>query len=159
MAYPIAARNYLLKALTGSPAVLAKLLEGISSEDPIWDKRPDSERFSLREVLAHLADWEPIWTMRFERLRDEENPFLESIDENQLVIDNDYAHQDPIENINRFAAGRAQLVTLLGSLDEEVWDRTGHREFVGDISTQILANLIVSHDGYHMHQVVQWLEA
>jgi hypothetical protein len=159
MAFPPAARNYLLKALTGNPAVLAKLLEGIASNDPIWDQRPDPERFTLREVLAHWADWEPIWKGRFERLRDEDNPLLESIDEGQLVIDNDYANQDPIANVQRFAEGRVELVALLASLNDSDWNRPGHREFVGDITILSLATLILSHDGYHMHQVVQWLDA
>ena len=159
MAYPVAARSYLLKALSGTPDVLAKLLEGIDGSDPIWDRRPDPDRFTLREVLAHLADWEPIWKLRFERMRDEEHPFLESIDEEKMVIDNDYAHQDPIASLERYRTSRTALVALLGSLDESVWDKTGNREFVGELTVQMLASLIQSHDGYHLHQIVKWIEA
>ena len=152
-------RTYVLKALIGTPDVLARLLSGIDASDPVWDRRPDPDRFTLREVLAHLADWEPIWKMRFERMRDENDPFLESIDEGQLVIDHDYAHQDPIETLARYKTGRVQLVELLGSLDDPTWDKSGNREFVGILTVQMLAGLIQSHDGYHLHQVVKWLEA
>ena len=96
--------------------------------------------------------------MRFERMRDEESPFLESIDEGQLVIDHDYAHQDPIAHIARYKEGRVQLVDLLSTLDEPTWDKTGDREFVGLLTVQMLAGLIQSHDGYHLIQVVKWLE-
>lgn len=159
MSFPAPARTYLFKALAGTPDVLAKLLAGIEATDPIWDKRPDPERFSLREVLAHLADWEPIWKSRFERMRDEENPFLGSVDEGQLVIDHDYAHQNPIANLARYKQGRRELVDVLGALSDEDWDKTGYREFVGDLTVQMLASLIQSHDGYHLVQVVKWLEA
>lgn len=158
MPYPVPAQTYLLKALSGTPFVLEKLLSGIDASDPIWDRRPEPDRFTLREILAHLADWEPIWKMRFERMRDEESPFLESIDEGQLVIDHDYAHQDPIANIARYKEGRVQLVDLLSTLDEPTWDKTGDREFVGLLTVQMLAGLIQSHDGYHLIQVVKWLE-
>jgi len=96
--------------------------------------------------------------MRFERLRDEAEPFLESIDEGQLVIEHDYAHQDPISCIVRYGEGRTQLVALLSSLEDEVWDKTGNREFVGVLTGQMLASLIQGHDGYHLHQVVKWLD-
>src|SRR5437879_4197786 len=58
---PVFARKYVLAGLTGSPDVLEALLKDVGPNDPAWDKRPDPERFTIREVLAHLADWEGIF--------------------------------------------------------------------------------------------------
>ena len=156
MQFPKPARNYLLKALAGNPAVLKRILGNIPADSPVWDSKPDPERFSLKEVLAHLADWEPIWKERFERLRDENHPFLQSIDEGELAITNNYAEQDPLANLARFAEGRVALVKVLETLTDTDWEQTGNREFVGPLTTQMLACLVLSHDGYHLHQAVEW---
>jgi hypothetical protein len=157
MTYPPPARNYLIKALAGTPSVIERLLMDLGVNDPRWDVGPDPERFSLREAIAHLADWEPIWLGRVTRIRTEEKPFLPSIDEGELAIANDYAHQDPLANLNRYRAGRADLVKELQELNHEDWSKECDREFVGMLTMQMFASLILSHDGYHTAQVVEWL--
>ena len=159
MTFPTPARNYLLKALAATPDILERLLIGRGSDDPIWDRSPDPIRFTLREMVAHLADWEPIWTERFVRTRDESRPFLPSIDEGQLAAARDYSHQDPIPNLARFRAGRQELVKVLDGLSNTDWDRVCEREFVGPLTLQMMATFVLSHDGYHLQQVVQWLSS
>lgn len=147
----------MLKALSGSPAVLEQLLKGRTVEDPIWDFKPDPVRFSLRELLAHLADWEPIWLERFIRMRDESRPFLPSVDEGQIAAARGYSNLDPIHSLARFRVGREDLVKMLDTLSTSDWDRTGEREFVGPLTLQMMASYVLSHDGYHLLQVVEWL--
>ena len=52
---PSLARIYLISALEGTPDVLNGFLAPLGPEDQRWDFRPDPERFTLREVVAHLA--------------------------------------------------------------------------------------------------------
>ena len=158
MTFPASARNYLLKALAGTPDVLEQLLANRAVDDPLWDFSPDPVRFTLRQVMAHLADWEPIWKERFERTRDESRPFLPSIDEGQMEIDLDYSHQNPLENLRRFRAGRAEFVKVLDSLETADWDRPCEREFVGPLTLQMMAGYVLSHDGYHLQQVATYLK-
>jgi len=157
MTYPPSARNYLIKALAGMPDVFDKLLLELGVDHPVWDICPDPVRFSLREVMAHLADWEPIWVNRVCRTRDETRPFLPSIDEGQLAIAGDYKNRDPHESLARFREGRAKLVSTLDGLAATDWERVAEREFVGPLTMQMLATYVLSHDGYHLHQVVEWL--
>ena len=157
MTFPLSARNYLIKALSGTPVVLDQLLKGRTVNDPIWDLRPDPVRFTLRELLAHLADWEPIWLERFVRMRDESRPFLPSVDEGQLAISNGYGQLDPLQSLARFKSGREAVVKMLDGLTIADWDRTGERESVGPLTLQMMASYVLSHDGYHMLQVVEWL--
>jgi uncharacterized damage-inducible protein DinB len=157
MPLPTPARDYLLKALAAQPIVLDELIKDASAD--AWDNRPDPARFSLREVLAHLADWEPIWLERVQRIAKGDNPFLPSIDEAQMVIENDYASADPRQSAARYQSGRAELVDYLSRVPNEAWDMSGDREFVGTVTLQQLATMALSHDGYHMRQVVEWLRA
>src|SRR5437764_548687 len=115
-------RRYLTTALAGTPDVLEALLKNQASDDPVWDFRPDPDRFTLREMVAHLADWEPIFMERFQRTRSETEPRLPDYDEGKIAIERDYAHSDPIANLARFRAGRASLVTFLQSLDDADWE-------------------------------------
>ena len=64
---PAAVRKYLLSALAGTPVVADRLLLDVHADDPRWDFRPEPDRFTLREVVAHLADWEPIHLERLTR--------------------------------------------------------------------------------------------
>jgi len=157
MTFPPSARNYLIKALGGTPDVLEFLLKDLAPDNPLWDYSPDPVRFSLREVVAHLGDWEAIWCERVTRTRDESRPFLPSIDEGQLAITHDYKYVDPLRSLAKFREGRAELVILLDSLNGPDWDRLCEREFVGPLTMQMMASYVLSHDGYHLHQVVEWL--
>lgn len=144
------AHHYLLPALESAPAALSKLLP--DKDDPRWDARPDPERFSLREVIAHLADWDEIFVDRMKRTLMEDRPFLASVDEGALCDERRYGEQDPTANLVRFADNRAQLIEFVRSFKAEDWDRPAHREFVGDVDLFRLVTIVVGHDGYHVKQ-------
>jgi uncharacterized damage-inducible protein DinB len=153
---PEGARNYLLHGLGATPIVLEKLLREATTAD--YDRRPDPERFTLREVVAHLADWEPIWLERLLMIQSEANPTLPSRDEGQLAIDHDYAHSNPAERLARFREGRARTVQHLQALPPEAWARTGQHTQWGPLAVAALATLILGHDGYHLRQTAEWLD-
>ena len=154
---PVFSRKYVLAGLSSTPDVLEAILRGVDSADPVWDVRPDPERFTLREIVAHLADWEGIFLARLERIRDEEDPHLPDLDEGQVAIDNDYAHSDPSESLARFRAGRQNLMAFYAACTEEQWLRPGFREKLGPIDTGDQAVLMLGHDGYHNKQAIEWL--
>lgn len=147
---PEPVRTYLIHDLEAAPLVLTQLLASRTD----WDHRPDPDRFSLREMLAHLADWEEIWLMRVKRITSERNPFLPSIDEGQMAIDRKYATVDPQQSLERYRTGRLALVQAIKDLHEDDWDRPAQREFVGDIDFLQQIAMIVGHDGYHMKQAL-----
>lgn len=156
MPLPEAAREYLFKALEGTPIVLRSLVADLAEDSPLWDRRPDPDRFTLREVLAHLADWEPIWLERVSKIAMTEHPFLPSVDESAIAVENDYASVSPRESLRRIEIGRAELVAFLRTLPEGAWDRTGDREFVGVLTLQQQAVFALTHDGYHLRQVAEF---
>ena len=52
------------------------------------------------------------------------------------------------------------LLHLLASLPDSAWDRLGIRTpGVGPVSLEAMTVMILGHDGYHAHQVIQWLGA
>jgi hypothetical protein len=158
MNFPEYTRKYLLTGLGATPDVLEALLKDIGREDTIWDFTPDAERFTLRSIMAHLADWEPIFLDRIIRTRDENEPELADVDEGQVAIDRNYAASEPRESLARFRAGREALMQTLTDLPSDRWALVARRYF-GPITILNQAVLIIGHDGYHTQQVAQWLSA
>ena len=117
---------------------------------------PIPERFTIREVVAHLADWEPLSGFHSlnltHRLR-EDRPVLENLDEGEFAIRNRYHETNVAERLVRFAIGRAALVEMLKAISPEDWERVGLREW-GALSIDGFAAMILGHDGYHMEQVI-----
>jgi len=152
---PHKSRHYLLQGLTGTPDVVDQLLRGASRD--MLDRRPDPARFTLREVVCHLADWEGVWLERLSAMRTRDNPALQGYDEGQWALDHDYAHADMAEQQARFRAGRAELMALLESLAPEEWERAGCHSEIGPVTIESLAVLVLGHDGYHTRQIAQWI--
>ena len=147
--------RYLLIDLESAPNVLAKLLE--EAAGAAWDKRPDPERFTLREVAAHLADWDQVFLGRLRQTRDTDSAILQGLDEGQVARDNDYAHSDPIESLARYRTNRDEIVGFLRALPPEEWARSANHTELGPITLEAQAALIAFHDGYHRQQALEWL--
>lgn len=152
------ARRYILSSLEGTPDVLEQLLRGVKAEDVAWDRRPDPDRFTIREVVAHLADWDDVFLDRMTRTREQVEPILQGYDEGQVAKDRDYAHQDPHANLARFRKEREALIAFLRSLTAAEWERIGRHSEIGSISLESQAALICGHDGYHTRQIAEWLK-
>ncbi len=150
---PERTRHYLMIDLESAPAVLARLLHGFTD----WDTRADAARFTPREMVAHLADWEAVFLTRLQDTRDDPDAVLQGLDEGQVAIDNDYAHADPAECLHRYETGRAAIVFLLGGLSPAQWERVGMHTELGPITLETQAVLIAAHDGYHRQQVLDFL--
>ena len=150
-------RTLTVVSLASSPRVFDRMLGGLAANDAAWDLRPYPDRFTLREIVAHLADMEAVWNQRIRRMREEENPDLPNVDENELAVKHDYTHRDPYDSLTRFQAEREDTLRFLGGLLDEEWQRTGM--IMGRISMtiEVLAVHIAGHDGYHTGQVADWL--
>jgi uncharacterized damage-inducible protein DinB len=151
-------KKYFLTALNTTPDLLEAFLKPVPADDPRWDRRPDPERFTLREIVAHLADWEPIFTSRMERTVNEDVPVIADIDEGQIALDHDYAHQDPQAGLARFRTARAALAVFLSGLSDTDWSRVAIKEPHGQVTLERQAVQVLAHDSYHLGQIVQWLE-
>lgn len=142
--------NYVLVGLEASPHIFSAISKDLADNDPKWDAKPDPERFSLREAVAHLADWDPIWLHRFQRICSEVRPSLPSIDEGELAIQNDYANSSPRASLEKFRGAREELVAFLRQRPDSDWNRIGFREGVGEMSLFEVCAMITGHDNYHM---------
>ncbi len=147
-------RNYLFIALDATPGLCSALLKGLTGEEA--DFSPDLNRFSIREVIAHLADWDTIFLARIKLTVEEETPILQEIDEGGRALDFDYAHADVAKQLSLFHEHRLRLNDFLRALSSEQWERVCFHPEIGHMSVEALATLVSLHDTYHLNQITQW---
>jgi len=146
---------YLLKGLELTPALVERVTKEVSAGR--YDEKIDPERFSFREAVAHLADWEAINLERIRRTVEEPGCTVPGLDEGQRAIDNDYASLDPLAQAAVFHANRTSTLTYLRSVDEEDWEKVSYHSERGRQTLYELATSILGHDVVHAEQFSQYM--
>ncbi|RYG47256.1 DinB family protein [bacterium] len=147
--------GYLLKGLELAPATVQRILDRVP--DSAFDEKRDPERFTLREAIAHLTDWEPINIDRLRRGVEEPGCTVPGYDEGQRAIDLDYASLDPREQTRLYAERRGESVAYLRTLTEEDWTKVYTHSERGLQTVYEQAVTILGHDMYHVEQFTEYL--
>jgi len=155
-------RERLLVSLAGTPDVLDELVRRLMPHDPVWTLRPDQNRYTMREVMAHLLALETKWFGRIAQTSARDGVTLPMIDLAQLEVDFQYSSCDPLQCRTKFREHREVLVKLLTDLEEDHWQHFAYWTRAGAaqparVTIDEQASLIAMHDGYHTAQVAQWL--
>lgn len=144
---------YLLRALRMTPTLLAEAFDRI---DPAaLDVPTDLDRFTPREILAHMADWEPVLLARMKQATTAPGTAVQAFDEGQMAVDGSYGEWDPKQSLGKFMAARETTVNWLESLTRPEWDLTILHPERGVLPVHDMANTLVCHDIYHIEQIAQ----
>lgn len=121
-----------------------------------WEGVP-SESFNAIEQICHVRDIEiEGYHVRFNRLLNEENPTLDSLDGYALVETKNYALANPTLVFNEIRVAREKTLKLLGNLTEVQLGREGFFEGYGRVTVAGLVHFLSSHDQQHLSGL-QWL--
>lgn len=142
---------YLLRALGYGPHLLAWHVRRI--DESRLDDRTDPERFSPREVIAHMADWEPILRGRMETGIKTPGATVMGMDEWERGQEVGYSKADIEASIATFIEERAKTIQLLENATPENWASKFTHSELGEISVYDYANTMACHDTYHMEQL------
>ncbi len=115
---------------------------------------PEAEgKWSVREVLRHLADSEIVWGWRLRMVLAEERPPLTGYDQDAWAERLGYRHTDPGQSLEEFGALRRGHLGLLERASPGDLRRVGlHRER-GEESLEHMVRLYAGHDLVHLTQV------
>ncbi|HEY3330973.1 MAG TPA: DinB family protein [Capsulimonadaceae bacterium] len=155
---PMMHRKMLIDNLDGNVELFSSLAQQAIEAGEL-DRRPDPERFSLREIFAHVADFDPIFLGRIVDARDKDNPTLVGSDPGRMAIDNNYSHSVPNVAIDWLRASRPELTAALRELTDDEWSRTADHKVFGPMTIETLAIAVSIHDGYHLNQILEWLKS
>ena len=140
-----------LKILASTPAKLAGLLKGKSRKQ--LSTRPEPDKWSVTEVAAHLADAEVAIAWRFRQILSTNGVSIQGYDQNAWAAAFDYAHRDPRQSLESFAALRAANVALLKSVPQKLWENYGMHSERGKESVGRVASMVAGHDLNHLRQI------
>jgi hypothetical protein len=142
----------LIAALERMPNRIAALIANLSDE--AVRRRNADHHFSAVETVCHLRDLEVEgYTIRIERLLNEEQPVLANIDGGRLAAERDYNSQNIQEALAAFDQARAGNVSILRSLDPGQLTRGGTLEGVGSVTLERLVAMIEEHDAGHLDEL------
>jgi hypothetical protein len=145
-----------LDLLEATPGILRGLMSEVSGEDARW--KPASDRFSIAEVLAHLAHSEGhCYRLRVDRFLSEERPELEP-DDAQFHLDL-YRNADPDDEFDHFEEQRDTNIEFLRGLPAAAGERVAlHRE-AGEITMAQMLHEWALHDLGHIRQIAELVRA
>ena len=146
-----------LAVLEQTPILIEKIVSTASEEQLHW--KPSMERWSIAEVLGHLAEAEDMaFRGRLKRMVEEEKPQLPSYDQNQAYLEGKY-HGRARENLKKFCHERDRSLSYLRYLPATASGRTGEHAQLGPITVGQLMNEWAFHDLGHIRQISELLRA
>jgi hypothetical protein len=147
---------YLLQGLESTSRVLTLLLNRLDVN--ATDIATGPGRFSPREVIAHLADWEPIFLARMRKAIGQPGIAVEAFDEGELAQTNRYAEKDWQEELVRFDRARRETIAFLRELSPDQWDVAFLHPENGPMTIDDQAAMLLGHDHYHLEQLSEVLD-
>jgi hypothetical protein len=141
----------LLERFRRGPELLAMVLTGVFGEEE--DFIPAPGKWSIRQIIAHLADSEMVGAHRMRAVIAEENPVLTSYDEKLWVRNLDYAQRKPKQSLESFRRVRAENYELLKHVPETAYSRTGNHTEHGVVTLLQLLEIYAGHVENHARQM------
>ena len=141
----------LLERYRRGPELLAVVLTGVFGEEEDFASAPG--KWSVREIVAHLADAELVGAHRFRLVIAEENPTLTAFDQDAWTRNLSFARRKPKQSLETFRRLRAENYELLKALPEAAFQRTGNHTENGAVTLASLLEGYAAHGENHVRQL------
>jgi hypothetical protein len=143
-----------LAVLEQTPIIMEKLVHIATDEQLQW--KPAMERWSISEVLAHLAEAEVLaFRDRVKKMLDQESPLLEAYDQNAAYAAGRYSGAQARENLKHFCHERDRSLSWLRYIRSGMASRTGRHAEYGSITVGQLMNEWAFHDLGRIRQIAE----
>lgn len=140
-----------LKMQAAAPAKLAKLLKGVSPAKA--RKRPAPGKWSIAEIVAHIADTELVGGYRMRAILGQPGTPIIGFDQDAWVTALHYDKRDLKKSFEQYRALREANLALLKSLTPEQWKHEGLHSERGPESVETMARMYAGHDINHFGQI------
>jgi beta-galactosidase GanA len=141
----------LLERFRRGAELVASSMTGAAGQEV--DFVPEPGKWSVRQIVCHLADSEVVVAMRFRQVIAEENPTIQWYDEKAWAEKLDYARRKPSHAIETFRRARADNYELLKDLPEDAFARTGLHSRNGPLTLRDLVRTYAEHAENHVAQL------
>jgi hypothetical protein len=116
-------------------------------------KRPEPDRWSVAEILAHLADGELVFGFRVRLILGAPGTPVQAFDQDAWAAYSQYGTHDPQISLEAFRILRDRNIRLLKSLPEQMWGHYGIHTERGKETVTRVVEMTAGHDINHLEQV------
>jgi hypothetical protein len=140
-----------LKVQAATPKKLERLIKGVPAGK--LRKRPAPGKWSVAEILAHLADGEIAVGWRMRAILGSPGTPVVAFDQDSWVTALHYEKRDARKSVELFRAMREANLALLKTLTPEQWKHFGMHSERGEETIEHIAKLDAGHDLNHLKQI------
>ena len=116
-------------------------------------KRPAPDKWSVGEILAHLADTEIVVGWRIRSILAAPGTPIQAFDQDAWAAAGNYARRDPRKSLEQFRAVRDANLALFKSLTPEQRKRHGMHAERGEETLERILSMMAGHDLNHLEQL------
>jgi hypothetical protein len=145
-----------IKVQSGTNKKLDRLVKGIPTAK--LRKRPAPDKWSVAEILAHLADAELVIGWRMRSILGAPGTPIQAFDQNSWVASGHYEKRDPHKSLELHRVVREANLALLKSLTPEQWKHYGQHAERGQESIEHVVRMMAGHDLNHLQQIERMLK-
>src|SRR5580700_592171 len=109
-----------------TPKKLQALIKPLSKKQ--LTQPPEPGKWSIAEILAHLADAELVGGWRMRLIVGHNGVPIQAFDQNVWAETFAYARRDPAASLETFRVLRESNLAMLGSLPKNLWENYGMHE-------------------------------
>lgn len=128
-----------------------RLIKGLSTAE--LRMRPAPDKWSVSEIIAHLADGEVVGAFRLRFILGSPGARVVAYDQDKWVTSGHYDKRDPQKSVELFRVLREANLSLLESLQPEQWKQYGMHSERGQESIEQMVRMFAGHDINHLRQI------
>ena len=147
----------LLDDYSAGPQLVKGAVQGLTPEQ--LHARPIAGKWSIHEVVCHLADAEILYVDRMKRVIAEDKPTLLGMDPDVHVPALARREREVAEELLVIELLRSQMSRILRTLRPDEFQRVGMHSEAGPLTLQALLARIVEHVPHHVGFIRQKREA
>ncbi len=140
-----------LEAQRGTPDHIAELIANATPEK--LSGRPAEDKWSIGEILAHLAEDEMATAWRYRQMVEHDGIDLAGFDQDLWARLGNYRARDPHASLALFRLLRNANLEFLRYLSPAQWECCGMHAERGRITVKELAGHMAGHDANHVEQI------
>lgn len=142
-------------AIEHTPTILRRILADVRMDR--YSERLAEDRFSLVEMVAHMADWEDIVLERLRSAQEHPGSPVENFDIEARAKEKGYAERNLQHELDVLENRRRDTLDFLQNLPAEDWNKTFTHPERGEVTIQGQVSMMVGHDLYHIEQATEYM--
>ena len=140
-----------IKVQKATAGKLKKLIQGLTPKQLKW--KPEPGKWSIAEILAHLADAEIVGSWRMRLIAGSSGTAVQPYDQDVWASLFQYGKRDAKQSLEVFRVLRENNLAMLKGLPRESWDNFGMHAERGKETVTHIVRMFAGHDTNHVKQI------